>query len=81
MNAIGHSFNYLERFDIHLSCVSDLRQILNSIKKTTVIDVIIRQPRATNSEQFISWEWIKRNTELLHVNYACDAENSVSLWL
>ncbi|CAF2130274.1 unnamed protein product [Rotaria magnacalcarata] len=81
MNAIGHSFNYLERFDIHLSCVSDLRQILNSIKKTTVTDVIIRQPRATNSEQFISWEWIKRNTELLHVNYACDAENSVSLWL
>ncbi|CAF3339924.1 unnamed protein product [Rotaria socialis] len=81
MNAICHSFSYLERFDIHLSCVSNLRQILNSIKKTTVTDVIIRQPRAINSEQFISWEWIKRNTKLLHVNYACDAENSVSLWL
>lgn len=44
-------------------------------------DIIIRQPRFIADKERISCEWIKQNTELKDFNYACDAENSVSLWL
>ncbi|CAF3619194.1 unnamed protein product [Rotaria sordida] len=81
IDAIGHSFTRLERLDFHLACVDDLRQILNRIMKTTLIDIFIRQPLSINSKRFVSYEWIKCNTELKNFYYACDAENSVSLWL
>ncbi|CAF3447372.1 unnamed protein product [Rotaria sp. Silwood1] len=80
IDAICSSFICLERLDFHLACVGDLQQVLNRIINTTLIDILIRQPRGINSKQFVSCEWIKHNTELKNFYYTCDAENSVSLW-
>jgi hypothetical protein len=79
IEALCRSFPHIERFDIHLASVTDLPQILNRMK-SQLRDIIIRQPRTGNNEQFITREWIEQNTELQHFHYARDAMNSVGLW-
>jgi hypothetical protein len=80
IDALCRSFTHLERLDIHSASVTDLPQLLNRIQNKTLTDIIIRQPRTASNEQFITREWIERNTEFQHFHYACDSENSVSLW-
>ncbi len=80
IDALCRSFTHIERLDIHSASVTDLPQLLNKIKNKTLGDIFIRQPRIVSDEQFITHEWIERNTEFQHFHHACDSENSVSLW-
>lgn len=80
INALCHSFPYIEQLNIHLLSVTDLPQLLNRMKMT-LTDIIITQPHKVNNEQFITREWIERNTELRKFHYTCTYEICVALWL
>jgi hypothetical protein len=80
IDAICHSFPHIERLDIHSSCITDLPQLINRMKMS-LTDIIIRQPRNVNDEQYITREWIKQNTELRKFHYICTDWNCVKLWL
>ncbi len=80
INALCHSFPYIEQLSIHLLSVTDLPQLLNRMKMT-LTDLIITQPYNINNEQFITREWIERNTELRKFHYTCAYEIFISLWL
>jgi hypothetical protein len=80
INALCHSFPYIEQLSIHLLSVTDLPQLLNRMKMT-LTDIIITQPGNVNNEQFITREWIERNTELRKFHYTCAYEILISLWL
>jgi hypothetical protein len=82
VDALCHSFSYIKRLDIHSSSATDLLQLLNGMKMI-LTDIIIRQSHQVNNEQFITREWIERNTELKNFYHTstCDFWYSVRLWL
>ena len=82
IDALCHSFPHLKQLDIHSSSVIDLAQLINRMK-FILTDIIIRQSDNTNSELFITYEWIKQNTELnkFHYTFIWDHWNSIRLWL
>jgi hypothetical protein len=74
IDALCHSFPHIERLDIHLSSVTDLSQLINRMKMR-LTDIVIRQLRKVNNEQFITREWVERNTELQNFHYRCSYWN------
>ncbi|CAF4211141.1 unnamed protein product [Rotaria sp. Silwood2] len=80
IDALCHSFTHIERLDIHSSSIPDLAQVINRMKMT-LREIRIRQPRNIDNEQFITREWIKRNTDVQNFYYTCDDGNVVRMWL
>jgi hypothetical protein len=80
IDALCRSFINLKRLDIHSASIIDLPQLLNRTRMK-LTELIIRQPEYGNNHQFITREYIERNTELKNFHYVRDAMNSLYLWL
>ena len=80
IDALCRSFINLKRLDIHSASIIDLPQLLNKMRMK-LTELIIRQPAHGNNHQFITREYIERNTELKNFHYVCDAMHSLYLWL
>jgi hypothetical protein len=80
IDALCHSFPYLEQLEIDSLLVVSLARLLNRMKMM-LTNIIIRQPSNTSNDKLITRQWIERNTELKNFCYTCSPSNCVKLWL
>lgn len=82
LDSLCRSFTHLQQFDFARSFFDNVAQLLNSMMFTlSHVYILHSPPITTDDEQFISHEWLKRNTKLRHFHYSCDRKNTVHLWL
>ncbi|CAF3356627.1 unnamed protein product [Rotaria sp. Silwood2] len=81
-DSLCRSFNHIETLEFTRSFIDDVSQLLNNMMKTLSHVFIDHASSITQQDdQFISYEWLKRNTNLSNFGYSCDKNNNVHIWL
>ncbi len=81
VNLFCRSFTRVEQLEFSRCFVDNVSQAPNSM--ITLSHVLINHlPLMTpHDDEFISYEWLERNTKLRNFGYSCDNDNTVYIWL
>jgi hypothetical protein len=82
INIFYHSFSHLEYLSFPNDIDLNICQLLND-KPITISNIMISHPiNATPDtfDDFITRDWLERNTHLRNFSYSCSVINTVSLW-
>ena len=82
INAFYHSFSHLEYLSIFYDIDLNICQLLNN-KPITISNIMINHPingDPTNIDNFITHDWLEKNTYLRNFSYSYNQLNTVSLW-